>query len=83
MWMLDRACATLSAGPPRYSLAALRDLRSLLDALGFHGRAPSHVRDGQEDDHDQKADSPSRPVPAAATNNRAENQLRVVAVGRN
>ena len=53
IWMLDRAsCATLSAGPPRCSVAALCDLRALLDSLRFHGRAPSHVRDGQEDDLD-------------------------------
>lgn len=68
VWMLDRAaCATLSAGPPRCSLAALHDLRSLLDALGFHGRAPSHVRDGQEDDHDRQDDPGPHSDPAVAT----------------
>jgi FAD-dependent halogenase len=39
--MLDRvACATLSVGCPRCSVPALYDLRRLLEALGFDGRAP-------------------------------------------
>ena len=68
VWMLDWvACATLSVGPPRCSLAALCNLRSLLDALGFHGWAPSQVRDGQEDDRDHKDDRRPPSDTAAAT----------------
>ena len=67
-WMLDRvACATLSVGPPRCSLAALCDLRRLLDALGFDGRAPARRRGGQEDDHERIEDERPLADPAVAT----------------
>ena len=52
VWMLDRvACVTLVIGPPRCSLTAYRELRSLLDVIGSHGRTPAHRCDGQEEDH--------------------------------
>lgn len=38
VWMLDRAaCQQVTLGAPQCSVAALRDLRRLLDALALEG----------------------------------------------
>jgi hypothetical protein len=52
-WMLDpAACRSLTTGAPRSALAALRDLRRLLDALGLEQPASLAAPSRQAGDQD-------------------------------
>ena len=53
VWMLDAAiCACMREGPPQVSLAAIRDLRDTLRALGFDRPvAPVHEAQREESAH--------------------------------
>jgi hypothetical protein len=58
-WMLDpMACAGMEIGPPRVSLAALIELRRLLNAQGLGGSFPDDATVVTEE-HDEASDARS------------------------
>lgn len=66
-WMFDRAaCALLSFGKSRCSVGALRDLRRLLDALGFVAAPRLAAGPAAEDDYDQARSDPPATPPATS-----------------